>query len=962
MSGIQRVSLPALGLYTDPGPFTATPNGAMVEAQNVAILRPGVIEPRPGGIWFKDATLKASGQDQAAIFTTVDGSTYVVAYGGGTPSWIMRLNASQTITGPSSFVAGKIRFAPTGGRVLLTSENGVCTLPNQPASPAQGNPTIAYRAGMPQPCSPTLSTTSLGSIPANSSIAYRVTLRRRLANGTVIESAPSSRSVITGGGSPFGVYFSGYIFPTDTYKPWTTEHAGTNPFGDLIAGDELCIYRSPTVTSPTVPSDEMKLRQVLPYNTTYGGFVDPQNPPAPWRDGITDAEWTGQALYTNATQEGVGLGNFRPQYARDIALYNDITFYAGAKSAQAVTLRNVSLGPSADGPQSTLTNYTFVSTCAVSSGSNVITGISAADMRALSVGQVLQTPGISPEANGAFPARTQIVSLNVGAGTATMSANSLVTNHIQTIRAWDWIQVEVDASTLRLYVSTSGAPSAGSGVAEFLISEGYAGAEQAWNGKPGSVWRKVQLRIAGPDKPASGPSTDGTWAFERTDCAGAAFVVKSSKLSAWDRPVNAATGVTSAPIGNDATLSWSKVSEPEHCPLPYSTVVGDAASPIRRIVVARQSLLIFKDDGLWAAYGDDPASISFEAVDSTIVLPSTSVAEDQASKWVGRFGDRVFAMTTRGPMLCTDSGGTLVGAPILESLRREFQFSYGVSDNRLRAMLIDTQARRVGFILRPSSGGSVAWVLDVEAGTWVYWTWSRPIADCSVSSQLGLPSLAAPYAFGYLADLRTMLDDGSITTAAQLPFSCEQWASETCTVLGVVDNGDGFFEVTIAAGSEWSPVVGDVIRTGSLIREVTSVDSPTVFYTRGEVDVGSASWRESLPIRCMWAARDEGDVGVEKTWTEVSFPFELGVFMAKAEAIFSGYRNATLGEVSDPFNDETGVAESSVVPRYIRAIVPHDLQRDWALRVGFAIRRACLWFSTAGLVARFNVGSSRVTR
>src|SRR5512139_724102 len=43
----QQVHLRASGLYLDPSPLAPLPDGAMLEAQNVVIRRPGVIEPRP---------------------------------------------------------------------------------------------------------------------------------------------------------------------------------------------------------------------------------------------------------------------------------------------------------------------------------------------------------------------------------------------------------------------------------------------------------------------------------------------------------------------------------------------------------------------------------------------------------------------------------------------------------------------------------------------------------------------------------------------------------------------------------------------------------------------------------------------------------------------------------------------------------------------------------------------------
>ena len=975
----QALSLQVAGLATDPGPFTAAPDGAMVEAQNVVVLRPGVLEPRPGTQWFKDSTAKSGSYKASAIYADDSGDAWVWSNIGST--WLLRKNGATTITGPSLFIAGKIRIAPTGGRALFTSENGVCTLPEQPASPASGLTTRAYRAGMPQPYAPRmLVTAASASYPAGAnwlangdSVAYRVTLVRMLANGGFVESPPSGRVVVTNSsGGARGVTLTDPA--GTTYSAWYDGVGVTSQaYGGLIAGDLLRIYRSPSVTG--APTDEMTLRTVLVWDATYGGFVSIVDGTAtPWFDGLADTAWTGPALYTNDTQEGALLANFRPEYARDIALYNGMTFYAGAMSSQRLDLTLKNLG-TRDDPSQTINSFAF--TGDITSGTNTILNVT--NVRSFSLGQVITLTAQAPgTATASYPANVYVTVINVAAATITISANAGATTVGAGSVAWDWIETTASAVTSRLYHYAA----VGTVPTRYFTSFAYD-LDNRWNGDQDTA---IQLRASGESQ-----TQDIGVALFRVVPTDASFTFKSSKPFAWDRYVGDGTagnlGITSAQSGGIAELRWSKLNEPEHSPVLYRTTVGDAAYAIRRIVVARNSLLIFKDDGLFQCYGKTPdpnSGLSFELLDRTILIPAAKdqTAGDEPSKWVGRFDDRVYAMTTRGPMQVGDSGARPVGAPILESLRRRFVYAYGAFDESRRAMMVDTQSRRVGFFYDldgTEANGSVGYVLDCDTGIWTYWKFARILADFGTYATLGAPIFAGGYLYGLVIDDRSMLDDASVAqdgSSATLPKTCELWPSETCTVNTIT--GTGPYTVTIAAGSEWIPAVGDLFVRNSVAHSVTAVTSATVFESDTLSQTGATTWREGFECRCVWSARVEGNVGVEKEWIRLHVPFELQVLMSRVtdtgglspltssgrlKSYFRGYRNTD--SAIEQFEDATqviGVSPWPIEPSFKQFEIPRAVALDWALRVGFSIRQACVWFATAGMTIEYEIAGQDVSR
>lgn len=928
---------------TDPGPFTAAPEGSLIEAQNVVVLRPGVIEPRPGAAYQRDAFLEAGGYTVEAFGTgNPNDGGFTVAGTSGFAPWVIR-NLGSTVTGPTSFIQGCARFAQTGGRLLLTSQNGVCTMPGQLASPGVGSGSIAYRAGMPQPFAPQFVTATAPTgypagaawLPNGDSVAYRVTLRRTLANGTIVESAPSCRCVVTNGaGAARGIALWGVV-PIEVYYAWAPDGVGAGTFNSLMAGDELCIYRSARITG--TPSDEMRLRAVLPYDTTYNGFTTIVNGIAtPWFDGLDDSAWTGAALYTNSTQEGAAFANYRPEYARDIALYKGITFYAGARSPQRVdmTLKLSGTAATVTDPQNAMCTFVFTGNTTI--GTNTIVGCT--NIRYFSIGQQLGSAA-DPNAVTQFPAGTEVTAINIGAATVTVNANATATVVGAGFVAWDWIESS-DANTRTFHYNGAGGGGAPATARYWDITAQSLDAR--WNG---TFETNIQLRCTGAT-----PTTEIVCSWFRPDCTDAAFTITSSKPFAWSRYVAPGLGVDSATIGGVAELQWSKVGEPEHCPIPYRTTVGDASKAIRRIIQARQSLLIFKDDGLFQCFGDSPDELIFEPMDSTILLPNMSLSGDgvdNPSKWVSRIDDRVFAMTTRGPMSITDAGAANIGAPVMESMRETVGFFTDAYVTR--SIMVDPSTQRVGFFYSESS--AIGYVVDASTGIWTTWTFPWPVAAWYLTAG-NAPGFAGGTRVGALRDLRVNV--GPVRTG--WPASYDENVGQTFTINSVT--GTGPYTITIAAGSQWIPAVGDTFTwTAGAVgtRTVTAVTSATVFQTDVNPSIvtplANVRWHEAFECRVIWLA-SEGNPATEKLWRSMALPLEKSDLIARMKWYFRGYRNTGAAEegffVSPPTNPFTDPGYPALIPAFVRA-APVGHARDWALRAGFTIKQADCWFSTSGI-------------
>src|SRR5678816_1812467 len=246
------------------------------------------------------------------------------------------------LTGPTSLTAGKTWSAATRDRLLFTSDQGVYSIDSTSA-------TTCRRAGLPRPFAPEFATgAGTGWLTAGNATAYRV-VYVRYVNSVPLFSAPSGYSLCmnTTGGA---------IAPQVTV--WLSS--------ECVVGDVVQIYRSPLqVVSPALPSDEMQLRITYTLTSTdiTNGYVQPT-------DLLADATWAGPALYSNESQEGILQSNYRPDYANDVAYYNGMAFYAGAKSRQRLSLSVTSVNTSSAEPASTFGGRVFAG--AVTSGSPTI--------------------------------------------------------------------------------------------------------------------------------------------------------------------------------------------------------------------------------------------------------------------------------------------------------------------------------------------------------------------------------------------------------------------------------------------------------------------------------------------------------------------------------------------------------------------------------------------------------------
>jgi hypothetical protein len=135
-------------------------------------------------------------------------------------------------------------------------------------------------------------------------------------------------------------------------------------------------------------------------------------------------------------------------------------------------------------------------------------------------------------------------------------------------------------------------------------------------------------------------------------------------------------------------LMYSKFQQPEAVPITNFIDVGARDKQIQRIVALRDSLFIFKEDGIFRLSGEF-APFSVSPFDSSAILQSPDSAVV--------LNNMVYALSTQGVITVTDTGVSVISRPIedkiLDVTRDGFSFrtaSFGVAYETDRAYLLWT--------------------------------------------------------------------------------------------------------------------------------------------------------------------------------------------------------------------------------------------------------------------------------
>src|SRR5690349_14727053 len=414
---VRKTVVKPLGMMTTPNSYGLFPAGALRDAKNCVMRRPGEVMCAPAGTNY---TTFGSTNYKLRHLAPMDAGHVIALWHDGSNNW----SASEGVPGGtqnactfavssgSSAVFSQSRVGSTRSRdrLLMNSELGVMVCDYmQPANSTQR--TFRW-AGIPQPGSvgvTNFSYTATGAIPDGVMVAYVAIITREYADGYILKSVPSVpvKMLNTGGASAV---------------TWTLAVNVTNASAELQVGDFVEIYRTDglaTTAKTADPGGTFKriIRHALTAGEIAGGsitVVDAQQVLSPYY--TTD----GVELYTNPYQEGSTAANRQPDICKAMATFKGFTFF-GNITERAQWEFSVPAGindQTVNATGTTKRQYGLgIRTVAgtVTNGSAVITGVNAANL----VGIVREQLHLS---SSPFPFGSRVIA--VGVNTITMSANA----------------------------------------------------------------------------------------------------------------------------------------------------------------------------------------------------------------------------------------------------------------------------------------------------------------------------------------------------------------------------------------------------------------------------------------------------------------------------------------------------------------------------------------------------------
>jgi len=749
-------SLSFKGLQTSPNNLGAGSEGALVVADNVTIRYPDVLEPRRGQEAVEIALSAPDAVNQVFFF---EDTVFVHTAAND----VQRQDVTAALVG--TYIAAdpdyRLKTAIAAQTLFMATDKGVMALES-------ANATVPRLSGIAEPLTPFAGVvldsispppTIVGFLDPGKAVAYRVLFGYVDSHDAVHLGPPSVRvtaeNVFTGQAS-VKVFVSLLTAPTDAS-------------GAIVEGTFVRVYRSVMADTEAKTVDELYLVNETVIDTTVYGLSSVLILPDTARQ-----EFAVQSapLYTNPTQGF--LPNDAPPFAQDIATWSEREWYANTNQPHSLTAQLI--GVEGGGTPNMPTTGIRIGDTVTIDGV-VFTG--AQYLNYVNREFVVLSSG-TPEEN---------ISLTLNQLQDVV--NTWAINHPEfAIRAY--LEPVVFGDTLLNFKIRFQRPTVDSttntlfgvdySVQQFtgvVVGPKLLGVQQVTT-LVANQWKVndfVQFRSTNPTLPrvtakvttVVSPTVVRVTPSTVDVPTGYTLAYRLYGESVWTPDLSA--GVASDNERRADYVYYSLPGEPEAVSVANYIPVGTRGKAIRRIVPQRDRLLVFKDEGTYAIYGDFPFQV--QLIDDTVAIlaPDSAVA----------IGSTVIVLTEDGIMAVTDGGIQMVSKVIDSTLKPYWAAPYRSTTRT--AFGVAYESEKVFALFMPSLGitgyEAKAYVLGMETNSWTTWSYGAPrlcgrVDPFTDTAYYGVS--ASPYLFkDKNTSSTTDYFDGTNTAIT----STVQWASTT---------------------------------------------------------------------------------------------------------------------------------------------------------------------------------------
>jgi hypothetical protein len=180
---------------------------------------------------------------------------------------------------------------------------------------------------------------------------------------------------------------------------------------------------------------------------------------------------------------------------------------------------------------------------------------------------------------------------------------------------------------------------------------------------------------------------------------------------------------------NNATINslyFSKDNQPESVPLVNQILVGSSDAPILRIKALRESLFIFKTDGLFRLSGFSASDFVVQLFDNTVIL--------KCPDSVASLSNEIYCFANQGVVKISEVGKDVISKPIYDKLipfittnTNLAKATFGVAYESDRSYILFTVKSKL------DTTSTVAYRYNVDTDSWTDWDVHK---TCGILKQL----------------------------------------------------------------------------------------------------------------------------------------------------------------------------------------------------------------------------------
>jgi hypothetical protein len=697
-------SLSFKGLQTSPNNLGAGSEGALVVADNVTIRYPDVLEPRRG-------------QEADAFGATVGDTVRQVSF--FEDKVVAHTGTKVRVSGAASELTGtytaadpdyRLKTAIAASTFFMATDKGVMALESStstvPRLTGIAEPLLPLAAVIPDATSP--APTISGFLDPSKAVAYRILFGYVDSNDAVHLGPPSVRITAKNAGS--GQASVLLAIPLLTVP--------VDAAGSIVSGTFVRVYRSVMADTEALTSDELYLVNETVIDTT---LYTPTSADFFIAD-TARQEFAVQSapLYTNPTQGG--LPNDAPPFAQDIATWSQREWYANTNQPHSLTAQLIGVegGGTPTLPATGLRVGDTITVAGVT-----FTGATSEDFANR---RFLVTTSSSAQVNISDTLKSLAGAVNAWAAVYSPTPFNIRAYLEPVVFGDDLLNFKirfqrptVDSTTntsfdVQYSIPTLTAAVTGSSGSYTVTTVGNHNLKagdfvRLTRDPPASLFPPQTIEVKAPVTANTFASTSASVTLTQLN-----RVRRLYGESVWTPDLYATK--TSDNERRVNYVYYSLPGEPEAVSAANFIPVGTGGKAIRRIVPQRDRLLVFKDEGTYAIYGDFPFQVSL--IDDTVAIlaPDSAVA----------VGSTVIVLTEDGIMAVSDGGIQMISKVIDSTLK-----PYGAAPYRSTtrtAFGVAYESEKVFALFMPSLGitgyEAKAYVFGLESQAWTTWSFPQP--------------------------------------------------------------------------------------------------------------------------------------------------------------------------------------------------------------------------------------------